>query len=161
MSFILRFPIVQSVSGLIAALCGAGAAMADSARAPQVPPLPTYQQECSSCHVAYPAGMLPAASWQRLMSNLPRHYGTDASLDPPTVQQLSAWLTAHGGTYRRVREVPPEDRITRSAWFGRKHDDVSPSTWKRPAIKSAANCSACHTRADQGEFNEHDVRIPR
>jgi hypothetical protein len=28
--------------------------------------------------------MLPAASWQRLMGNLPRHFGTDASLDAAT-----------------------------------------------------------------------------
>ena len=77
------------------------------------------------------------------------------------MKQLDSWLAANAGTYKRVREVPPEDRISRSAWFVRKHDEVSASTWKLPAVKSAANCSACHTRADQGDFNEHDVRIPR
>jgi mono/diheme cytochrome c family protein len=161
MSFHLRFPIRQTLFGLSAALCIASTAMADDHRATKVPLLRQYQQECSGCHVAYPPGMLPAASWQRLINNLPRHYGTDASLDPATVKQLDTWLAAHAGTYKRVREVPPEDRISRSAWFTRKHDEVSASTWKLPAVKSAANCSACHTRADQGEFNEHDVRIPR
>ena len=53
--------------------------------APQ-PLLPTYRQECSACHLAYPPGMLPAASWQRLLSGLPRHFGTDASLDPATLK---------------------------------------------------------------------------
>ena len=24
-----------------------------------------------------------------------------------------------------------------------------------------ANCTACHTQADQGNFDEHQVRIPR
>ena len=28
------------------------------------------------------------------------------------------------------------------------------AAWKRAAVKSAANCSACHTQADQGEFDE-------
>jgi mono/diheme cytochrome c family protein len=28
-------------------------------------------------------------------------------------------------------------------------------------VKSAANCIACHTQADQGNFDEHTVRIPR
>lgn len=133
----------------------------DDHRGARVPLLPKYQQECSSCHVAYPPGMLPAASWQRLMNNLPRHFGTDASLDAATVQQLSAWLDANAGTYKRVREEPPQDRITRSAWFVRKHDEVPASAWKLAAVKSASNCAACHTRADQGDFNEHFVRIPR
>jgi len=97
----------------------------------------------------------------RLMGDLPHHYGTDASLDPATVKALGSWLQANAGTYKRVREEPPQDRITRSAWFIRKHDEVSAATWKRASIKSAANCAACHTRADQGDFNEDNVRIPR
>jgi hypothetical protein len=105
--------------------------------------------------------MLPAASWQHLMNNLPRHYGTDASLDAASVKELSTWLAANAGTYKRVREEPPEDRITRSAWFIRKHDEVPAATWKLPAVKSAARCTACHAQAEQGDFNERNVRIPR
>ena len=148
--------------GLLAAAGLSHAAHADSgdrASAAVVPP--AYKQECAACHVAYPAGMLPAASWRRLMGNLPRHFGTDASLDAATAKELSVWLGAHAGTYRRVREEPPQDRITRSAWFIRKHDEVAAATWKLPAVKSAANCAACHTQAEQGDFNEHNVRIPR
>lgn len=138
----------------------AGAAHADEGRRLGGPLLPKYQQECSACHVAYPPGLLPAASWQRLMGNLPNHFGTDASLDAPTVKELSAWLTAHAGSGRRSAE-PPQDRITRSAWFVHEHDEVDPAVWKSTAVKSPANCAACHTRADQGDFNEHSVRIPR
>lgn len=125
------------------------------------PPLPTYQQECASCHMAYPAGMLSAASWQRLMSNLPHHFGTDASLDPTMQASLTAWLTAHAGTGRRVDTAPPEDRISRSAWFERKHRRIDAATWKRPAIKSASNCTACHRDAAAGDFEEDAVVIPR
>ena len=121
----------------------------------------TWKAECGSCHIAYPPALLPGASWQRLIGNLQRHFGTDASTDAAAVQDLSAWLVANAGSYKRVREPPPEDRITRSAWFVRKHDEIAAATWKSPAVKSAANCNACHARADQGEFNEHEVRIPR
>jgi signal transduction histidine kinase len=38
----------------------------------KIPASPKYQQECAACHIAYPAGMLPAASWKRLMNNLPK-----------------------------------------------------------------------------------------
>jgi len=147
--------------GLAAAALAHGTQADDGTRAARVPLLPQYQQECAACHVAYPPGMLPAASWQRLIDNLPRHFGTDASLDAATVKTLSTWLAAHAGTDKRAREAPPEDRITRSAWFIREHDEVRAATWKLPAVKSAANCVACHTRADQGAFNEHDIRVPR
>ena len=56
---------------------------------------PAYTQECASCHTAYPPGLLPAPSWRRLLNNLPRHFGTDASLDAATVRELSGWLQAH------------------------------------------------------------------
>lgn len=157
-----RFHVLRVLLGLIATLSLVNAALADDdRRAPRAPLLPRYQQECAACHVAYPPGMLPAASWQRILNNLPRHFGTDASLDPSAAKELSAWLTANAGTTKRVHEEPPEDRITRSSWFIRKHHEVSTVTWKLPAVKSAANCTACHIRSEQGDFNERNVRIPR
>jgi hypothetical protein len=147
----------------LAALFGANfAAQADDdRRGTPLPWLPKFQQECASCHIAYPPGLLPAESWRRLMTGLPHHFGTDASLDAASVKELSTWLAANAGTTKRVRDAPPEDRITRSAWFTRKHDEVSSATWKRPAVKSPANCTACHAQANQGDFNEHHIRIPR
>ena len=146
---------------VFAALAGTQAWAEEGDRVARTPLLPKYREECVACHVAYPPGLLPAASWHRVMANLPRHYGTDASLDPGTVTALANWLTANAATSGRRSEPPPEDRITRSAWFIRKHREVSPATWKLPNVRSAANCAACHTQADQGDFNEHNVRIPR
>ncbi len=145
--------------GLLAAVGLAQAALADGDRL-AVPLLPKYQQECAACHLAYPPGMLPAASWQRIMANLPKHYGTDASLDPATVRELGAWLGANAGSYKRVGEEPPQDRITTSAWFERKHRKLAPAVWKRPAIGSRANCAACHLGADKGSFDDDHVRVP-
>jgi hypothetical protein len=113
--------------------------------------------------MAYPPGLLPAASWQRLMGSLGKHFGTDASLDAASVREISGWLKSNAGTYKRVSEEPPQDRITQSAWFLRKHraDEVSPAVWKRASVGSASNCVACHAGAAQGNFNEHDVKIPK
>ncbi len=127
----------------------------------RTPLLPAYKTECSGCHVAYPPDMLPAASWRRVMDNLTHHYGTDASLDPATARTLSAWLAGNAGNLHTSSAAPAGDRITQSTWFVRQHREVSATTWKRASIRSAANCSACHAQADQGVFNEHDVRIPR
>ncbi len=119
-----------------------------------------YTQECAACHTAYPPGMLPQASWTRVMAGLDKHYGTDATLDAATVQQLSVWLQAHAGTYKRVAESPPQDRITRSVWFQRKHRQIEPAVWQLASVKSAANCAACHTGADQGRFDDDHLRLP-
>lgn len=119
-----------------------------------------YTQECAACHTAYPPGVLPARSWQRIMSGLEQHYGTDASLDPATVKQLGDWLQAYAGTYKRVAEEPPQDRITRSAWFVRKHRKIDAAVWKHASVKSAANCAACHTQADSGTYDEDKLQFP-
>lgn len=158
-------PARLAVFGLLCAALLSTAARAgdehEGQRGRRVPLLPKYQQECAACHIAYPPGMLPAASWQKLMNTLPRHYGSDASLDAASVKELSGWLTANAGTDKRAVAAPPENRITRSTWFVREHDEVPAAAWKRAAVKSASNCSACHTQAAQGDFNEHNVRIPR
>jgi hypothetical protein len=145
---------------IVAASVLGHAAMADG-NGRSVTLSPQYKKACESCHVAYPPTLMPAASWSRIMGNLPKHFGTDASLDPAALKDISGWLFAHAGTYKRVSEEPPQDRITRTAWFVRKHREVSAATWKLPAVKSAANCGACHTQADTGDFNERHIRTPR
>ncbi len=157
------FLITARVALAFAAVLGASfAAQADdNGRGPRLPLLPKYQQECASCHIAYPPDLLPASSWRRLMTGLPRHFGVDASPDAASMQKLSTWLVANAGTNHRVRKSPPEDRITRSDWFTREHDEVPPAAWQRPSVKSPSNCSACHAQADQGDFDEYHVRIPR
>lgn len=151
---------IKSVVLFCAGWSGFVSAWADGRLMPaQVPAV--YKQECAACHMAYPPGLLPAASWRRILHGLDQHYGSDASMEPAQVQQIGAWLQANAGTYKRVREEPADDRITRSAWFVRKHREVESSVWKRASIKSAAQCSACHTQADAGNFDEHQVRIPR
>ena len=104
--------------------------------------------------------LLPPASWRALVGGLDRHFGTDASLDSGTAAAIGAWLEANASG-KRDRTAPPENRITRSAWFLREHDEIAPATWQRPAVKGPTNCAACHAGAEKGVFDEHDVRIPR
>jgi hypothetical protein len=134
-------------------------AWADSYRGPK--PLPLYTEECGSCHLAYPAQLLPKASWHRLLMGLDHHFGSNASLDPKTRQAIDTWLQAYGGEGKRARDVPPDDRITRASWFERKHRRVAKATWARPSIQSPANCAACHPDAAAGDFEDDDVSIPK
>jgi mono/diheme cytochrome c family protein len=150
-----------TVTALALAVSALPVLAGDGKHEARVPLLPLYQQECAACHVAYPPRLLPGPSWQRLMSGLPKHFGSDASLDAAATTQIANWLAANAGTSRRAAEEPPQDRITRSAWFEHEHGDIAAITWNSPRVKGRANCAACHTRANEGVFNEHEIRIPR
>ena len=120
-----------------------------------------WKQECSSCHVAYPPGLLPQESWRRIMAGLDQHFGENASLPHQTVSEISAFLTgnaADAGRREQGGAVPL--RITETAWFKREHDEIGAAVWKRQSVGSPANCAACHRQAEQGVFNEHGVKIP-
>ena len=149
----------QLVWALAALLVAPISAHADGPQMPARVP-PAYVQECAACHVAYPPGMLPARSWQRILGGLSDHYGTDASLDEAVVRQLGVWLQAHAGTYKRATQEPAQDRITRSAWFERKHRKIDTAVWTLPSVKSAANCAACHTGTDRGLYDDDQLRLP-
>jgi len=118
-----------------------------------------WREECGSCHIPFPARLLPGSGWNAVLDGLDRHYGVDASLPPATVREIRGYLAAGAepGTARPVAAP----RITTSPWFRREHDEVAPAVWKRAAVGSAANCGACHAGAAAGNFDEDSVRIPR
>jgi hypothetical protein len=130
------------------------------------------RDECGSCHMAYPAGLLPARSWVRMMGTLDKHFGEDASLPPAEVQEITRYLTANAADnpqatlrMRRIasgiaRAAAPL-RFTETPYFGYVHDEVPSYVWKRAKIGSKANCIACHTRADSGSFDEREIKIPK
>jgi hypothetical protein len=175
MNYLLRGIGVLAAVGVVSALAFAlpsGQARGDGGDY-VVPKLKNknWQQECSSCHIAYAPGFLPRASWRRLMGSLDRHFGENASLDPATQADILKFLEANAadsGTSqigRRVmqgmgaKEAPL--RLTETRWFAHKHDEVSRATWSLKSVGSAANCAACHQKAEQGQFDDDSVRIPK
>ena len=120
----------------------------------------SYEAECASCHMAYPPALLSQQSWKNVMSGLSKHFGTDASADPKTQTELTNWLVKNATTRHKYSETAPENRITKTSWFIRKHDEVKSEVWKRASIKSPANCVACHSDAANGIFSEKNIKIP-
>ena len=120
-----------------------------------------WQQECASCHMAFPPGLLPAASWRKMMSGLDKHFGVDASLTPAETTEITNFLVKNESNRWSANTAPL--RITESAWFKAKHNEreVAPAVWKRASIKSPSNCAACHAGADKGNFDEHSIKIPK
>jgi hypothetical protein len=145
-----------------------------------VPVNKTYKTECSSCHLAFPAALMAARDWQLLMGGLDKHFGTDATLDINATKEILDYLTteSNNGQYARKgrlgqvtnavsQSASPNPnsmpRLTQTEWFVRKHDsrEVSSALWKHPLVKSPANCAACHTTAEQNNFSERNIKLPR
>lgn len=120
-----------------------------------------WQKECSSCHIAYAPGLLPAESWRKVMGGLDKHFGTDASLAAQENQEITDFLVKNASNRWTAKTAPLQ--ISETAWFKRKHDssEVPPAAWKNPLVKSPANCQACHTQAERGDFSERNIKIPK
>lgn len=120
-----------------------------------------YKTECGSCHVAYPPQLLPGSSWQAVMAGLEKHFGTEAGLDAQVSAHIASYLESNAGWNRARPGARTLLRIIETDWFRREHDEVSGSAWRNPIVKTPANCGACHTRADRGDYSERSVRVPQ
>jgi nitrate/TMAO reductase-like tetraheme cytochrome c subunit len=133
-------------------------ALADSGRS-AAPLTPQYKSECGSCHVAFPPGLLHKADWQKTMARLDRHFGTDASVDAKMQSSILSYLERNAGS-RSAAQAAAEPRITASNWFRKEHREVPGSVWKDARVKTAANCVACHSGAEQGRYGESEIAVP-
>lgn len=131
----------------------------------------SYKEECGDCHMAYQPGFLPARSWEKIMASLEDHFGENAELDSETQQQLTMYLTdnaAEHANYKRsnaiMKSLSYKDtplRISETRYFIRKHDELPKRVVEdNPEVKSFSRCEVCHSEADMGSYNEHQVRIP-
>ena len=131
----------------------------------------SYREECGDCHMAYQPGLLPVRSWKQIMSNLDNHFDENAELELPLRQQLTDYLirnAADHSDYKRskamIRSLSYNDiplRISETRYFLRKHDELPARVVQHnPEVKSFSRCEVCHTQADKGSYNEHQIRIP-
>lgn len=131
----------------------------------------TYKAECASCHMLYPAGLLPARSWKIMMAGLKDHFGDNASLDKKTANEIESLLIENAADHSNLRRskkiaksIPSDQsplRFTETSYFKRQHHEVGRKVWSRKSVGSASNCVACHSRAESGVFSEDEVKIPR
>lgn len=130
-----------------------------------------WKAECSSCHMLYHPGLLPEKSWKKMMTGLDKHFGENATLDAPTRDEITNFLVLNSADKsssrrsQRINQSIPASatplRITETAYFIDRHEEVSTTTFKRKSVGSASNCAACHKGAEQGNFSESQIKIPR
>lgn len=116
-------------------------------RVPPVTHEPT-REECGECHMAYPPALLPAESWRKIVAGLGDHFGEDASLDAALAAEIEAYLVSNAGPGDATKL-----RITEQRWFRHEHDFPA-QTWRKPEIRSPANCEACHRDAARGVYED-------
>ena len=130
-----------------------------------------YTSECSSCHMAYPPGLLPASSWNKIMNGLDSHFGDNAEVDSDDYRLISKFLndnSADKSGYRRSRKIMRSInennaplRISELPYIKRKHDEIPDKMIKyNPKVNNLSNCSACHSQAEKGLFDEDNILIP-
>jgi hypothetical protein len=123
------------------------------------------------CHRrAFHPSLLPARSWDGLLDTQASHFGDDLALDPETLAELRAFARDNAaeslqteaawkiGRSVPVREIPL--RITETAYWTRKHDDIADAVWQVPEVRARANCAACHLDAEAGTFEDAAMRLP-
>ena len=130
-----------------------------------IPAFTPYTQQCTVCHNAYPPGMLSAIAWQKLMADMPSHFGGSVMVNVDTQTEISDWLQKHAGTFvPAASQDPPQHRITQSDWWQNIHRNskkMPAAFWKTPMRLSASNCIACHAQAAAGEFNGKTAKVPK
>jgi hypothetical protein len=125
---------------------------------------PVVKEECGSCHLAFPASMLPASSWKRMMADLNNHFGDDASVDAATAARITDYLVANaadkgGRQYsskllRGVSAANAPLRITELPKWVKEHREVPAWEWKHKDVRTRANCVACHVDAELGRYDD-------
>lgn len=132
---------------------------------------PIYKEECGSCHMAYPPGLLPSVSWARMMDGLEDHFGDNAELDKQSHAVIGEFLRANSAdnsNYRLSRKlmknIDPNNavmRITELPYFRHEHDEIPASMISgNEKLNSISQCNVCHKQAQTGAFNEDDIFIP-
>lgn len=117
-----------------------------------VQPNANWKAECGSCHIAFEPGLLPSESWRKIMGSLDKHFGTDASVHAQINEEITKFLVDNSNN--RWNEPTTPLRITETDWFNRRHNArrVPSRAWEDPAVKSRANCAACHLQMERSHF---------
>lgn len=127
-----------------------------------------HVKECGACHEPYHASLLPSASWQAMMTGLGDHFGEDASLPAPAAAEITAYLVRNGAgaidseASNRFRTVSPGEplRITATPYWSNTHRKIADAVFALPAVLGKAHCSACHSDALTGRFDDQSITMP-
>ncbi|MDY6823012.1 MAG: diheme cytochrome c [Thermodesulfobacteriota bacterium] len=130
----------------------------------------TYMETCGGCHLAYPPDVLPARSWEKILSGAENHYGNTLALDQTAKRIISAYLsenaadqgrTERAGKVMRSLGNNTPMRVTEVPYIRKEHHEINQKIFNRESIRSFSNCSACHVTAEKGIFDDNYINIQK
>ena len=126
-----------------------------------------YDEECGSCHLAYPPGLLPAKSWQRLLLGLEDHFGENAELGSEEIGHLTNYLLRNSleketspiiSKLSKNVPVEPPIRISELPQFHKEHESsVRQLGGASLPVGFFSPCEDCHKEAASGIFNKEKI----
>lgn len=131
-----------------------------------------WAEECAkSCHIGFHPNLLPASSWQKLMSGLGNHFGEDVSLNENVNKEILDYLVSASAEHSvseaskklmySIKEGDTPIKVTEIPYWMKKHSEISDEVYKRKSIASKSNCTACHPGSEIGSFEDRDIHIPK
>jgi hypothetical protein len=130
-----------------------GATSSDSVAASGV-----YAEHCGSCHIAYRPQLLPAASWERLISATADHFGESLSITPKQAAAIRNYLLDNGAgrtpdpLAARIMAAQGGEawpvRVTEMVFFRQHHQELQSAG----DASKLGRCELCHAGAERGEY---------
>ncbi|UCE88159.1 MAG: cytochrome C [Pseudomonadota bacterium] len=123
---------------------------------------------CGTCHMAYQPSMLPASSWELMMTQLEDHFEEPVKLKPGAQRHITRYLVANAGDTQTAGQAGQialaglsqnarPQRISETPYFEKEHDFLKNRIIKE-WVGSVANCTACHVGAWVGDYrSEYDT----
>ncbi len=144
----------------LAALPGRGVAPAEQD--------PMVAEQCGACHLAFPASLAPAATWNGILAGLQRHFGADATLSGEQIAHIRVWLDARAAEQwdtlpSHLLRQPAADgslRITDTPGWRRVHRHIADAVFAAKPVYRRSDCAACHADAASGRFAPQQIEIP-
>ena len=131
---------------------------------------PVYKAQCGSCHLAYPPELLPESSWLKLLEGIDDHFEESVELDADSQNTIKSHLISNSADHSSTKQAAKimnclnnstPLRITEIPYIIKEHHKINPETFTRKAIGSFSNCAACHTGAEEGNYDDDNVKIPQ
>ncbi len=131
---------------------------------------PLLAKECGSCHIVYPAYLLPKRGWDIVMTTPHDHYGADLNTSEADLRTLQAYLvdrsSEHSMREAAVKLLKSVEKkkyvysIIGTPYWREVHKGIDKKVFHRKSVRSKYHCESCHTDIKQAMIEDDAIRLP-
>lgn len=131
-----------------------------------------YLRECGACHMAYQPGLLPARTWQALLSGLDKHFNENAELEAADLKKIRSYVIQNSAdnsnfaiSVKIMKYLGAADnpiKIMDVPYMAKKHRVLENRLDKQNGKVSIklSRCEDCHSHAAKGSYVATELRMP-